>query len=165
MAVIEYLEPLYDLVLYFTDSNIWSESEFEKRKKELINLAKDKKIELITASYDHEEWLKAVVTSENKLDQEGGTRCERCFTWRLEKAAQLASERNIEFIATTLSVSPRKDYNLVNQILSDVAAKYGLKPLLMNFRKLFNRSVELSREYGFYRQKYCGCEFSARKEK
>ena len=95
---------------------------------------------------------------------EGGERCTVCFEQRLEKTAEYAAKTGFSIFATTLTVSPHKDYRLISDIGGRFAEKYNLRFLDRDFKKKagFQRSVQLSKEYGLYRQDYCGCQFSKR---
>ena len=97
-------------------------------------------------------------------EPEGGARCEVCFRLRLEETARLAAERGMDYFTTTLSISPLKNAGLLNAIGGELAEKYRVPYLFSDFKKRggYQRSVELSREYGLYRQDYCGCVFSRR---
>ena len=93
---------------------------------------------------------------------EGGDRCRVCFNLRLERAAQTAKENGFDFFATTLSISPLKNSDVLNEIGEQVAEKYGVRHLPSDFKKKngYRRSCELSQDHGLYRQDYCGCPFS-----
>ena len=97
-------------------------------------------------------------------EKEGGTRCFKCYELRLRKTAEYAKENGFEYITTTLTISPHKNSDKINEIGVNVAEEYGLKYLLSDFKKNdgFKRSIELSNEYDLYRQSFCGCEFSKR---
>lgn len=97
-----------------------------------------------------------------EAEPEGGARCTVCFRLRLEETARLARELGYEYFCTTLSVSPHKDAERINRIGMELAEKYGVRWLPSDFKKRegYKRSIELSREYGLYRQDYCGCLYS-----
>ena len=94
--------------------------------------------------------------------REGGERCMRCYELRLREAAELARDGDYEYFTTTLSISPMKNAQKLNEIGSRLAEEYGVKYLLSDFKKKngYKRSIELSKEYGLYRQDYCGCVYS-----
>ena len=94
--------------------------------------------------------------------KEGGERCFRCYKLRLEKSAHLAKEQDFDYFCTTLSISPLKNSQKINEIGLEVSEKYGVKWLPSDFKKKegYKRSIELSREYNLYRQNCCGCVFS-----
>ena len=96
--------------------------------------------------------------------KEGGERCFKCYELRLEEAAKIAQEGEFDYFTTTLSISPMKNAEKLNEIGNKVGAKYGVSYLQSDFKKKngYKRSIELSKEFGLYRQDYCGCEFSFR---
>ena len=142
-----------DFVLYFSNSNLCDEAEYEKRLSAAQQLAEYLGVELIADPYDHEAWLKAVAGYED--EPERGVRCRHCFAFSLGRAAKLAEERGMNF-ATSLTVSPHKPSALV------FAASDDERFLKMDFKKKegFRKSVKRAAELGLYRQSYCGCEFS-----
>ena len=93
---------------------------------------------------------------------EGGERCLACFAMRLDRTAQLAKEHGFEYFTTTLSVSPHKNADDLNRIGEEAGRKHGVKYLTADFKKQngYLRSLELSKQYGLYRQNYCGCRYS-----
>jgi predicted adenine nucleotide alpha hydrolase (AANH) superfamily ATPase len=125
-------------------------------------VAGEKSIELIRAEYDMPEWFRKMEGLEQ--EHEGGERCKACYRIRLEKTAEYAVERNIENFTTTLSVSPHKDAGEINRIGTEIAEKYNLNFLSVDFKKRdgFKRSMEAAKELGLYRQDYCGCVYSRR---
>ena len=97
-----------------------------------------------------------------EAEPEGGARCTVCFRLRLEETARLAAQLGYEYFCTTLSVSPHKDAERINRIGREMGEKYSVKWLPSDFKKRegYKRSIELSREFGLYRQDYCGCLYS-----
>ena len=95
-------------------------------------------------------------------EPEGGLRCTECFRLRMERTAQVAARTGNPIFGTTLTVSPHKNYPLISALGTEIAALYGIEFLDVDFKKKngFQRSIELSKEYGLYRQNYCGCEYS-----
>ena len=110
-------------------------------------------------------FLEAVVEGLEE-EPEGGARCLICYRLRLEEAARTAQDLGADYFTTTLSISPLKNARELNRIGEELAAQYGVKHLPADFKKRegYKRSVELSREYGLYRQNYCGCVYSKRKD-
>jgi epoxyqueuosine reductase len=161
-AVVEILAAGYKLELYFFNPNIHPESEYLKRLAEVKKLAKNFGVKLHIGHNNHADWLKAVKDHENS--PEGGSRCELCFAYRLKSAADLASRRNIPLFATTLTISPHKNSYLVNKMGAEIGKVLGQNFLCADFKENggWQRSLLLSKKFGFYRQKYCGCEFSVR---
>lgn len=167
-ACIERLLPDYNVTVFFYNPNITDREEYEKRKEaqlKFINLYNKKlsdkdKIQFIEGEYLPEEFYD--VASEYASEPEGGVRCTECFKLRLERTAQAALRTGNTVFGTTLTVSPHKNYNLISAIGWELSVKYNLEFLDMDFKKKagFQRSIQMSKEYGLYRQNYCGCEFS-----
>ena len=95
-------------------------------------------------------------------EKEGGARCGVCFALRLEKTAQLAKQNGFDYFGTTLTISPLKNAEKINEIGNELAEEYGVNWLPSDFKKKegYKRSIELSKVYNLYRQNYCGCVFS-----
>ena len=167
-ACIERLLPDYNVTVFFYNPNITDREEYEKRKEaqlKFINLYNEKlsdkdKIQFIEGEYLPEEFYD--VASEYASEPEGGVRCTECFKLRLERTAQAALRTGNTVFGTTLTVSPHKNYNLISAIGWELSVKYNLEFLDMDFKKKagFQRSIQMSKEYGLYRQNYCGCEYS-----
>ena len=117
-------------------------------------------IEVIEGDYDKNAFFAAVKGLENC--GEGSERCFACFRLRLEETARRAKEAGADYFATTLTISPLKNAAKLNEIGEEMAEKYGVMHLPSDFKKKngYKRSIELSKEYGLYRQDYCGCVFS-----
>lgn len=161
---IELLREDFDLVLDFYNPNIENKEEFDKRKDELLRFreAVDQEgtIETFIPEYRHEEFLDRIKGFEE--EPERGKRCIICYRQRLEQAARSAKELEADYFTTTLTISPQKDSQVLNRIGEAVGNKYGIEFLNSDFKKRggYQHSVELSNQYGLYRQDYCGCEFS-----
>ncbi|MBR2304785.1 MAG: epoxyqueuosine reductase QueH [Ruminococcus sp.] len=164
--VLEYLAEYFKITVVYYNPNISPEEEFRKREEEqrrlIAELPVKNPITLLTQPYDPKEFYDAVRGLEN--EPEGGKRCFVCYRLRLERAARLAKEQGFDWFTTTLTLSPLKNSQIINRIAEEVSQKYGVKNLPSDFKKRegYKRSIELSREYGLYRQNYCGCEFSKR---
>lgn len=162
--VIEYLTNYFDITVFYYNPNIHPQEEYEFRVKEqerFINEIPHKnKVELLVGSYEQDEFYSAVKGLEN--EPEGGERCFTCYALRLEKTAQLAKEKNFDYFTTTLTISPLKNAEKMNEIGGELGKKYGVNYLLSDFKKRegYKRSTELSTIYGLYRQNYCGCIYS-----
>ncbi len=162
--VIEYLSDFFDITVFYYNPNISEQKEYSHRveeQKRLINSMPVKhKVNFLEGDYNSEEFLANVQGYEDCL--EGGARCAICFKMRLLETAKKAIEYNSDYFATTLTISPLKNSNLINNIGLDIAQRYGLSYLCTDFKKKngYKRSIELSREYDLYRQNYCGCKFS-----
>ena len=162
-ASLEYLVKYFDITLFFYNPNISSVEEFGKRLNELKRFTEEcpfaKDIKIISPEYNHLEFLNVVTGLENA--KEGGERCEKCFRLRLNKTAERAERLGFEYFATTLTISPLKNAEKIN--LCGEGAVVGnvmYLPTDLKKRERYKRSIELSREYGLYRQSFCGCEFS-----
>ena len=155
-------------MLYY-NPNISPEAEFRKRANEEARFIGEfpaaADVKLIVDEYHPEEFYSAVRGLENA--PEGGERCFICYRLRLERAARYASEHGFDLFCTTLSISPMKNCEKLNEIGEELSAVYGVKYLPSDFKKRggYKRSIELSREYGLYRQNWCGCVFSKRDAK
>lgn len=167
-AVIEKLQNFFDITVLYYNPNILPKEEFEKRKKEqirlieMLNINNKNKINFIDSPYNPNDFAKAICGFEN--EKEGSERCKHCYLFRLKKTAEIATEKNFDFFGTTLSVSPHKNVNWINEILiqleSEVVKNGGAaKALLADFKKEngYLRSLQLSHEFNLYRQDYCGC--------
>lgn len=161
---LEYLNNYFDITVYYFNPNISPKEEFDKRfteQKRLIEeLPAKHQIKLVLGEYDYNDFLEIAKGYEDV--PEGGERCFRCYRMRLESTAKLAKEQGFDYFCTTLSISPLKNSQKINEIGYEVAEKYGIKWLPSDFKKKegYKRSIELSREYQLYRQNFCGCVFS-----
>ena len=161
---IEYLSKYFDITLYFYNPNISKKEEFNKRANELTRLVDSmpltRPINVIIEQYEPNEFYEIAKGLEN--EPERGKRCEECFKLRLERSAQYARKNNFDYFTTTLSISPHKDAQLLNEIGKDFSRKYNIPYLFSDCKKKngYKRSIELSTEYNLYRQNYCGCIYS-----
>lgn len=151
------LEEGYEPVLFFSDSNIFPESEFEKRYEHLLKVASFYRLEVIKDPWIHDSWLDWIKGYEN--EREHGKRCTLCFRYNLLKAAAKAAELGIPYFTTTLTVSRFKNSKVIFSQGDDLE---GFLPIDFKKKDGFNRSIVLSKELDLYRQQYCGCEFSMR---
>ena len=162
--VLEYLTKHFDITVFFYNPNIYPEAEYIKRldtQKQLIaNMPFENPVKLIAGEYDPESYIAAVRGQEEY--KEGGPRCSTCFTLRLDKTASLAKAEGFDYFATTLTVSPHKNAQIINTIGFDLAEKHSMLWLPSDFKKRegYKRSIELSKQYDLYRQEYCGCSFA-----
>ncbi len=147
-------------VSFFYNPNIHPEEEYKRRLDELVKFSGLKNYKLVIKEDDPEIWFNAVNGFEE--DKEGGKRCEICFRLRLEKTAEYAKENNFDGFTTTLTISPHKNSEIINQIGKNLQEKYGIFFLEENFKKNegFKKSIKISEKYNLFRQKYCGCIFS-----
>ena len=164
--VLEYLSQYFSITVFYYNPNIYPEEEYWKRVKEQERLIGDMPfahpVSFQEGAFEKERFYAAVKGLEHI--PEGGERCKKCFRLRLSEAARLAAEGGFDYVATTLTISPMKNAQMLNAIGEEMAQKYGVKWLPSDFKKKngYKRSTELSREYGLYRQNYCGCVFSKR---
>ena len=175
----EYLRQYFDLTVYYYNPNITEDREYQYRLSEEKRLIAEynrqvdeqdfegmhsepgaRKIRILEAPYDPENWLQSVQGLEKC--PEGGERCGVCFEMRLRMAAKAAAEGGFDYFTTTLTISPMKNTALLNEIGMRLSEEYGVAWLPSDFKKKdgYKRSIELSRRFDLYRQDYCGCGFS-----
>lgn len=162
-AVIERLSGAFDLTVYYYNPNIYPESEYRRRADEQARLLEALGVPMVEAEYDP-----AAFEAIGMGDQpEGGARCKACYALRLEQSARYAKEQGFDWFCSTLSVSPHKNAVWLNELGQALAAQYGLSWLPNDFKKKngFLRSLQLSEEYGLYRQSWCGCRYSWQERK
>ena len=162
--VLEYLTKYFDIDLFYYNPNISPYSEYEKRISELKRLVTEMPLSgdtaIIDGKYDPERFSEIA----NGLETlpEGGERCFKCYRLRMEEAAKAAAKQGYDYFTTTLSISPHKNAEKINEIGQELEHEYGVKYLYADFKKRdgYKRSIQLSHEYGLYRQNYCGCIYS-----
>lgn len=162
--VSQVLKKRYKVILYYFNPNIFPEAEHDKRLDEAKRIAKKFKLELIIGKYEYPAWLKAVKGHEN--DPEKGERCLICYRERLRSAVKMAKRVNCKFFTTTLTTSPHKLAPEISKIGHELELEYKVKFFDQDFKKQdgFKKSSQLSRDLNLYRQDYCGCEYSMRKD-
>jgi hypothetical protein len=162
--VLSILNNIYDISIYFYNPNIEPLEEFNKRYMELVNFIKNNypNIKIYTDEYNNDDFKKISYGLEN--EPERGERCFNCYRMRLEKTALKAIEIKADIFTTTLSVSPYKNSDWLNEIGRKLENKYNIKYLESNFKKNdgYKKSIELSKKFNLYRQNYCGCIYSKR---
>lgn len=160
--VIERLRDHFDMDLYFYNPMIYPRAELDKRAENLKKVADKSHFEgeVIIPINDASDFLE--VAKKRKDDKEFGHACYDCYELRLDRTAQYAKENAYEYFTTSLSISPYKNAAWINEIGAKLEDKIGVKYLYADFKKKdgYKRSIELSKEYGIYRQEYCGCFFS-----
>lgn len=160
--VIEYLSKYFDITIYYYNPNIYPKEEYKRRLDELKKFVKvfNNKVKVIEELYNEEDYNKAVKNLEHLGEK--SIRCYECYKFRMEKAASFAEENRYDYFTTTLSISPHKNSNWINEIGGILEKEYGIKYLYSDFKKKngYKRSLELSKEYKLYRQDYCGCIYS-----
>jgi len=161
---VEVLSADFDVTMLFHNPNIHPREEYDRRLEATGNLGKILKVDLLEGDYDTAAWFETVRGLEE--EPEKGKRCEVCIQNRLEATARLAAEKGFDAFAAVLTVSPHKDAAMINRMGAGAGENHGIEYIPTNLKKKdgFKRSVVLSREYGLYRQDYCGCRFSIRKE-
>lgn len=164
--VLEYLSQYFSITLLYYNPNISPQEEFDKRTRELRRLVEQLPMkhpaDVVVPPYRPEEFYTAVKGLEDV--PEGGERCFICYRLRLETAAKYAAEHGYDYFCSTLSISPMKNAAKLNEIGAELSEIYPVNLLPSDFKKRggYLRSIELSKEYGLYRQNYCGCVFSKR---
>lgn len=166
--VLEYLSDYFEITVFYYNPNISPAEEYEKRAAEQQHLIRElpakHPITLVVGAYEPERFY--AVSRGLETVPEGGERCFRCYRLRLEEAAKMAAEGGFDYFATTLTISPLKNAGKLNEIGEELSQIYKVEHLPSDFKKKngYRRSVELSAEYGLYRQNYCGCVFSKREQ-
>lgn len=166
-AVLEYITQYFDVTLLWYNPNLYPKEEFDRRFKTQVELIEKMgladKVDILAESWKSEDYYRRIKGLED--EPEGGKRCTECFRLRLLETARLAKHYGYDYFCTTLTLSRHKDAVLINAIGEEIARATGVSWLPSDFKKRNgeNRSIELSEQYGLYRQLYCGCEFSLRK--
>jgi predicted adenine nucleotide alpha hydrolase (AANH) superfamily ATPase len=162
--VMEYLSQYFEITIFFYNPNIAPVEEYSHRVAEIRRLIGEMEfvhpVTLMEGRYDPKEFYEMAKGLEDV--PEGGERCFRCYRLRMEEAAKLAKEGGYDYFTTTLSISPLKNAQKLNEIGERLAGEYGVAYLVSDFKKRngYKRSTELSKIYGLYRQDYCGCIYS-----
>lgn len=156
----ELLKNDYDIEIFYSNSNIHPASEYKRRLDELFRFSALEKIPVHDDDYNPRDWFS--MTREYRFEGERSRRCHACYRYRLERAFIFAVAEGFPCVGTVLSVSPHKDAGMINTVGKELSMKYGISFLEADFKKKdgFKRSLELSSQYGFYRQDYCGCVWS-----
>lgn len=171
---LEYLYKYFEITVFYYNPNIFPPEEYFRRLNELKNLytkfppVLEGKIKLVECDYNPQEFYDGIEIEKNPEltnEQEKGERCRRCYKLRMEKAYEFAKQNHFDYFCTTLSLSPFKDSIKINTIGNELETEHqpiSTKWLPSDFKKNngFKRSLEISKEYGMYRQDYCGCVYS-----
>lgn len=166
--VLEYLSKYFKISILFYNPNIYPVEEYSRRVAEqkglIIALKVKNQVNFIEGRYDTESFYNMAKGFEN--EKEGGERCFRCYELRLKEAAIIAKQQGYDYFTTTLSISPHKNSQKLNEIGSKLSEEYDVKYLYSDFKKKegYKRSIELSNQYNLYRQDYCGCVFSKQRK-
>lgn len=161
---LEYLSNYFSITIFYYNPNIYPEEEYSKRvveqKRFIGQLPAKHPITFLEGKYDKERFYEMAKGLEHC--KEGGERCFRCYELRLRESAEAAKLHGMDYFTTTLSISPLKNSAKLNEIGEMLSKEYGVSYLSSDFKKKngYKRSVELSQEYGMYRQYYCGCVYS-----
>ena len=162
--VLEYLSEYFEITIYYYNPNIHPENEYIRRinelKKFLTEFKPKNKVDLVEETYNPLEYFNEIKGLEELGEK--SERCYKCYKLRMEKAVKYAKVNNFDYFTTTLSISPYKISDWINEIGSILEENYNIKYLYADFKKKngYKRSLELSKEYGLYRQDYCGCIYS-----
>lgn len=163
-AVLERIADYFKITILYYNPNISDSGEYQKRLNEIIKFISHLKtkypIEVLSGRYEPKEFFDAVRGYEHL--KEGSERCFRCYRLRLEETAKLAKKKGYDYFGTTLSISPYKNSQKLNEIGEELQNIYQTSYLYADFKKKngYQRSIELSLKYGLYRQDYCGCVYS-----
>ncbi len=162
--VLEYLSNYFSITILYYNHNIYPAEEYHRRLDEFKSFLPKRKyshpVSLVEATYHNSEYYKAIKGMEELGER--SKRCYSCYQFRMEEASKYAKENHFDYFTTTLSISPYKKSDWINEIGKELEEKYGVSYLYADFKKRngYKRSIELSKEYELYRQEYCGCEFS-----
>lgn len=163
---IEYLSQFFNITVFYYNPNIYPDEEYYTRVKEQERFIKEfptkHPVSFIEGDYDTKSFYEMAKGLEH--EPEKGARCHKCYELRLRRTAQVAKEKGFDFFTTTLTISPMKDSQVLNEIGQRIAVEVGVNWLVSDFKKKegYKRSTELSKEYCMYRQDYCGCVYSYR---
>ena len=161
-ACILKLQSAFQITVFYYNPNIDNELEYYKRQDEQVKFCKNFGITVIENPFNPSEFYSLAKGLENL--KEGGERCFKCYQLRLKKTAEFAKENGFDYFATTLTLSPLKNAEKLNEIGFNLQSEIGVKYLPSDFKKDggYLKSIELSKEYNLYRQNYCGCSYSKR---
>lgn len=163
---LEFLHEHFDITILYSNSNIWPEQEYTRRRDELKRLLQEAwqtETALVELPYDHETYMKEL--EPRKDDPEGWKRCFHCYAMRIEDAYRYAQEHGYDYVTTVMTISRQKDSQKLNEIGLALQEKYpGIKYFCSDFKKKGGqqRRDELVKLYNLYSQDYCGCEYSQR---
>jgi predicted adenine nucleotide alpha hydrolase (AANH) superfamily ATPase len=157
----ERLLPDFDVAVYFENSNLYPEAEFYRRRDAALTMAQGFGLTFITADYESADWFGAVRGLAQ--EPEKGKRCEKCISFRLDRTMAYAKNNGFSWVATTLSVSRRKNVDQINRLGHELAAQHDLEFLGRDWKKEHGEllSQQRAKQAGIYRQNYCGCVYSS----
>lgn len=165
--VVEYLSNYFEITIYYYNPNTYPKEEYIRRFDELNKFINEfnNKINVIEENYAPSEFYNSIKGLEHLGEK--SKRCYNCYTLRMKKSAIYAKENNFDYFTTTLSISPYKNAEWINEIGKVLENEIGIQYLYSDFKKKngYKRSLELSKEYKLYRQEYCGCVYSKEERK
>ncbi|WP_288394501.1 epoxyqueuosine reductase QueH [uncultured Vagococcus sp.] len=169
---LEYMTQFAEITIYFANSNIHPREEYERRllvqKKfvEDFNETTNQQVGFLAGEYEPSKFVRMVKEKGLMDEKEGGKRCSACFNMRLDLVAEKAQELGFDYFGSALTISPKKNSQLINQIGMDIQKFYDVNYLPSDFKKNkgYERSIEMCKEYDIYRQCYCGCIFAAKQQ-
>ena len=162
--VLEYLSKYFRITVLYYNPNISIEEEYlhriEEQKRLISEMKTINKVDFVQGEYNPNDFFAIAKGLEDA--KEGGERCFKCYELRLKETVKIALDNGYDYFTTTLSISPHKNAEWLNEIGKELSNKYDVKYLYSDFKKKngYKRSIELSREYELYRQDYCGCVYS-----
>ena len=162
--VLEYLSKYFRITVLYYNPNISIEEEYLHRIEEQISMISEmktiNKVDFVQGEYNPNDFFAIAKGLEDA--KEGGERCFKCYELRLKETVKIALDNGYDYFTTTLSISPHKNAQKINEIGEKLSEEYGVKYLYSDFKKRegYKRSIELSKEYNLYRQNYCGCIYS-----
>lgn len=155
----------FEVTVYYNNPNIHPESEYQIRKNEAKDFFTSHGTKFVENKYDHDKWL--VLVEGLEQEPEKGKRCLRCYHFRLESTAKYAKDNNYDFFASSLAISPYKNSKILNNIGRALSKKIGIDFIDEDWKKKdgYKKATEFAKSLDFYRQNYCGCEFSTQNTK
>jgi predicted adenine nucleotide alpha hydrolase (AANH) superfamily ATPase len=165
---LEYLHPIFDITLYYNNSNIYPQGEYELRLAELksyvevFNQRQGSQIQIVDEPYDYPTYRDTFLR-QRAHDREGGQRCGMCYALRINQAFQYAQANDFEYVTTVMTISRQKNASKINQIARRLASGYPkIQYFYSNFKKKqgIDFAVRSAKALGIYQQEYCGCEYS-----
>lgn len=169
---LEYMTKFADITIYFANSNIHPREEYQRRllvQQKFVtdfNELTNQQVGFLAGEYEPSKFVRMVKEKELTEEKEGGKRCSACFNMRLDLVAEKAQELGFDYFGSALTISPKKNSQLINQIGMDIQKFYDVNYLPSDFKKNkgYERSIEMCKEYNIYRQCYCGCIFAAKQQ-
>lgn len=159
---LDLLIPYFDITAFFYNPNMDTLEEYKRRANEFERFVREADLPIKTIIRQHESHKFYEFCRGLEDEPEGGRRCFKCYELRLRETAKFGSENDFAYYSTTLTLSPYKNAEVINQLGERLGVMHGIKWLPSDFKKKdgFKKSTEVSREYGLYRQNYCGCVYS-----